>query len=268
MFLVDTHAHINFEDFNDDRELVMLRAYEAGIKKLIHSCTEVKEIQEILDLSEKYNGSNSIDLYCSIGVHPIYIQTWSEGSIEEMSFYLESKSLSKKIKAIGETGLDYFHITDLNEQKKQRDIFKEHIKLAKKFKLPIILHTRDAWDDTLSIIEEFYPIGSNLSGVLHCYTGDTDFALKAIDRGFYISWSGIVTFKKTENLRKVAKEIPLDKTLIETDCPFLAPQAKRGERNEPAFVKHVAESLSETLGIELEKLAKITTKNAETLFKI
>jgi TatD DNase family protein len=267
VLLIDTHAHINFQDYDEDRDLMMSRAYESGVKKIIHSCTGTEEIQEILSLSKTFDGKLKPQVFASIGVHPIYIESWNKESISIMKSFLDSESFSQ-IKAIGETGLDYYHINDESEQKKQREIFKEQIKLAQGFNLPIILHTRDAWEDTLSIIEEFYPEGSSLSGVLHCYTGNLDFALNAISRGFYISWSGIISFKKTTNLRELAKIIPLEKTLIETDCPFLAPQAKRGQRNEPAYLKYVAETLSETLELSLEEIARITSSNAETLFRI
>ncbi len=270
--LVDTHAHVNFPDFAEDREEIMARAYSEGVKKILHSCCRIREIPELLDLSREFNGNNSLaNLFIALGVHPIEVSSWEDSSGEQLNQILveETKKDDHKIRAIGETGLDYFHCTEQEEQKKQREIFQEQINLAQTYKLPLIIHTRDAWEDTLAILtENFKNTKRDRNGTIHCYTGDLEFAEACIDLGFYISWSGIVTFKKTENLREVASKLPLEKTLVETDCPYLAPQAKRGKRNEPSYVKYVAECLSEVYGKDLSEIMQVTTKNAEYLFNL
>lgn len=267
MQLFDTHVHINFDSYKDDREEMMQRAYDAGVTRMVHSCCNVEEISELMNYCKEYNGNGKPDLYMSVGVHPTDISSWTTDSIAKMQAFVDTPN--SKIKAIGETGLDYYHEKSPEGHVKQQEIFKDHIELAKQNKLPLIIHTRDAWEDTLKIIEAEFPEDINAkAGVLHCYTGDLNFARSCVERGFYVSWSGVVTFNSTQNLRDVAKEIPLNRTLIETDCPFLAPQKKRGKRNEPGYVSYVAEVLADCYGISVEELAEATTQNAMDLFGI
>ena len=270
--LIDTHAHINFSDFAEDREEIMDRAYELGVKKILHSCCRVSEIEELIRLGYEYDISDSMaNLFIAVGVHPIEVSSWEDNHAQLIREIIkrEFESHRHKIRAIGETGLDYFHCQELSDQEKQKEIFQEQIQLAKEFSLPLIIHTRDAWNDTLDILKtNFKNSTSDRNGTIHCYTGDLDFAKACIDLGFFISWSGILTFKKTENLREVAKKLPLKRTLIETDCPYLAPQAKRGKRNEPSYVNYVAECLSEVYNLEQQEIAKQTTSNAEYLFQL
>lgn len=271
MQLIDTHAHICFDSYDDDRVEMMDRAYDSGVFKVVHPCCSISEIPTLLKLTEEYNGINKINLYTALGVHPSEINTWNDNSASEIEKHLIANlnNPNSKIKAIGETGLDYYHAKEVEEQTRQRQIFREQIALAKKYKLPLIVHTRDAWEDTLAILTEEYPANASThNGTIHCYTGDYSFASEIIKHGFYISWSGIVTYKKNDVFRDVAKQIPIDRVLIETDCPFLAPQAMRGKRNEPSYVNYIAETLAECYGISKEELAEISTKNAEKLFKI
>jgi TatD DNase family protein len=271
MQLIDTHAHICFDSYDKDRPEMMSRAYDSGVFKIVHPCCSVSEIPTLLKLTEEYDGINKIDLYTALGVHPSEISTWDNNSANEIEQHLISNinNPNSKIKAIGETGLDYFHVKEIDEQNRQREIFREQIQLAKKYKLPLIVHTRDAWVDTLRILTEEYPADTNAhNGTIHCYTGDYNFASEVIKHGFYISWSGIVTYKKNGSFRETAKQIPIERVLIETDCPFLAPQVMRGKRNEPSYVNYIAETLAECYGISKEELAKISTQNAEKLFKI
>ncbi len=266
--LIDTHAHVCFDSYDEDRAQVMQRAYDNGVKKLVHPCCNLSEIDFLLELVDSYDGDKKVDIYTAIGVHPIEIKTWNNDSSAIMDAKLKEFA-GQKIKAVGEAGLDYYHCKPNDEQKLQREIFHEQINLAQKYNLPIIVHTRDAWEDTLKILQERYSSNrDNRAGVIHCYTGDLDFALSCIDLGFYISWSGIVTYKKNDHFREVATKIPQDRFLIETDCPFLAPQAVRGKRNEPSFVNYVAEVLADCYDISKEELAKISTENAERLFQI
>lgn len=270
MQLIDTHAHICFDDYDTDRETIMARAFEEGVTKLVHPCCKLTEFAYLLELTKHYNGNNQINMFTALGVHPCNIDSWNDNSENEFSILLETAlGNQSKIKAIGETGLDYFHAKDLLIREKQQKIFRFHINKAQEHKLPLIIHTRDAWEDTLTILQEsFKPNRNNASGVLHCYTGDLDFALAAIELGFYVSWSGVLTFKKNNHFREIAQKLPLDRVLVETDAPYLAPQAKRGQRNEPSFVQYTAAVLADCYQLELTELATITTSNAQELFKI
>lgn len=271
MQLIDTHAHICFDSYDEDRREMMARAYASGVYKLVHPCCRLSEIPTLLDLTKEYNGDGKIDLYTAMGLHPCEIEHWNENSVAQITKYLDEE-LAKpnhKVRAIGETGLDYFHCKDQESQTRQRSIFREQIALAKKYQLPIIVHTRDAWQDTLDILKKEYSEDRSANnGTIHCYTGDYNFASEVIEHGFYISWSGIVTYKKNDDFRVTAAKIPLDRFLVETDCPFLAPQPQRGKRNEPSFVNYVAETLAEAYKINKEELAAISTENAIRLFRI
>lgn len=268
--LIDTHVHVNFDTYNEDREEMMARAYESGVKSMVHACTCLSDIPELIELSQNYNGEGKPNLFFAIGIHPTETSDYSKDVLETLEEKIEAELAkpSPKLKAIGETGLDYFHVKDEEGITRQRQSFKDHINLAKKYRLPLIVHTRDAWEDTLEILSSEFPQNPDAQiGVLHCYTGDSKFAKACIELGFYVSWSGIVTFKNSA-LREVAKELPLEKTLVETDCPFLSPQAKRGKRNEPEFVNYVAEHLAEVFGMPFEDFAALTTANAKALFNI
>jgi len=267
--LIDTHVHIKFEQYDTDREEMMQRAYDTGVGRMLHACCSTAEIPRLLELSNQYDAINKVDLYIAFGVHPTEIETWTESS-KKIILEAAQQELSKpkhKLRAIGETGLDYYHVREAAEQQRQREIFNHQIDIAQQLKLPLIVHTRDAWQDTLAIIQDRYALGAERSGVLHCYTGDAEFAQACIDRGFYVSWSGILSFKNSPQLREAAARLPLERTLIETDCPYLAPQAKRGQRNEPSYVKYVAETLAEIFLQSPENIAKITSENANRLFK-
>jgi TatD DNase family protein len=268
-YLIDTHAHINFPEYKEDRDEMMRRAYDVGVSKILHSCCRVSEINELINYSYQYDGNETSDLYIAFGVHPTEFKSWTVDSKDfiRQKLKIELQKPDHKVRAIGETGLDYYHCKNSSEHLQQQDIFRAQIEIAREFKLPIIVHTRDAWEDTLKILQEYYPVGSECSGTIHCFTGDLKFAQDCIERGFYISWSGIVTFKNSKELQAVAKKLPLEKTLLETDCPFLAPQARRGKRNEPSYVKYVAEFLAELKGVSLEEIQDQTSSNAEKLFK-
>lgn len=283
--LIDTHAHINFSEYENDREEVMRRAFQSGVKKILHSCCRVHEIETLIKLSKEFNGTAEMsELFVAVGVHPTEFHSWDEDSEAEIKKILlrELKNEQHKIRAIGETGLDYYHCNTDTEREKQQEIFNQQIEIAKEFKLPLIIHTRDAEEDTLAILKDHFatqetenlerPQGESQTtlrnGTIHCFTGSEAFALACIDLGFYISWSGILTFKSSQALREVAKIVPLEKTLVETDCPFLAPQAKRGKRNEPSYVNYVAEELALIKGLDKTEIMNITSKNAEYLFNL
>lgn len=271
MQLIDSHAHVNFDTYSEDRVEMLERAFGSGVSTIVHPCCTLSEIDSLVALSSEYDGNGKANIYYAVGVHPTETLSWSDESTKIIEDHLNANFVNQsnsKIKAIGETGLDYFHGKSEEELSQQKRAFYDQIAIAKKYKLPLIIHTRDCFDDTLAILKEHYSPGDERSGVLHCYTGGLDFALECIELGFYISWSGILTFKKNDQHREVAKSIPLAKTLIETDSPFLAPQAQRGKRNEPSYVNHVAEVLAECYGISKEELATATTQNTKKLFDI
>jgi len=249
---IDSHCHINFPELSQKIDEVLSNMDSNNISHALCVSVTLDKINEILDLTQKYS-----NIYASVGVHPDY-EDIQEPDVDTLFKY----SKNEKVVAIGETGLDYFRLKgDLSWQ---RDRFRTHIRAAIKSKLPLIIHTRNAQDDTISIMKEE---GANsATGVMHCFTESYEMAKKAIDLGFYISFSGIITFKNAETLRETVKKIPIENILIETDSPYLAPVPNRGKLNEPANVIYVAEKIAELKGIAVEKVAEITTNNFFTLF--
>ena len=249
---IDSHCHINFPELSQKIDQVLANMKDNNISHALCVSVTLDKIDEILGLTQKYS-----NIYASVGVHPDY-EDIQEPDINTLFKY----SKNKKVVAIGETGLDYFRLKgDLSWQ---RDRFRTHIRAAIMSKLPLIIHTRNAQDDTISIMKEE---GANATtGVMHCFTESYEMAKKAIDLGFYISFSGIVTFKNAETLRETVKKIPIENILIETDSPYLAPVPNRGKLNEPANVIYVAEKIAELKGIKKKKVAEITTNNFFKLF--
>lgn len=253
-YLIDTHCHLNMEQFHDDMEIVIQRANEANVKYLHTICTKLEELDAILEIAEKYK-----NIYASCGVHPHHARRDSIPSVET----LIKLSKHDKIISFGETGLDYYYPDqDVNAQKQS---FINHIIASQSEQLPVIVHTRDAENDTLDIIVSEMK-DKTFPGVIHCFTASYNFAKKAIDNGFYISIAGIVTFKNASILQYAVSKLPLDRLLIETDSPYLAPIPHRGKRNEPAFVKHTAEFLAGMLGKSFQEIQDVTTNNAKMLF--
>ena len=249
---IDSHCHINFPELNQKIDEVLANMKVNNISHALCVSVTLDKINEILGLTQKYS-----NIYASVGVHPDY-EDIQEPDIDTLVRY----SKNKKVVAIGETGFDYFRLKgDLSWQ---RDRFRTHIHAAIKSKLPLIIHTRNAQDDTIKIMRE--EGASAATGVMHCFTESYEMAKKAIDLGFYISFSGIVTFKNAETLRETVKKIPIENILIETDSPYLAPVPNRGKLNEPANVRYVAEKIAELKCITIEKVAEITTDNFFTLF--
>ena len=249
---IDSHCHINFPELNQKIDEVLKNMESNKISHALCVSVTLDKINEILDLTRQYS-----NIYASVGVHPDY-EDIKEPDIDTLFKY----SKNEKIVAIGETGLDYFRLKgDLSWQ---RDRFRTHIRAAIKSKLPLIIHTRKAPDDTISIMKE--EAANSATGVMHCFTESYEMAKKAIDLGFYISFSGIITFKNAETLRETVKKIPIENILIETDSPYLAPVPNRGKLNEPSNVKYVAEKIAELKGISIEDVAEITTNNFFKLF--
>jgi TatD DNase family protein len=251
--LVDSHCHLNFPEFTENILAVRQLMLESEVGHALCVSVTLDKFPEVLALAEQYD-----NFYASVGVHPDY------EDIDEPSFEtLVALADHPKIVAIGETGLDYFRLTgDLEWQRKR---FRTHIRAAINVGKPLIIHTRSAAEDTLRIMKEesAYQVG----GVMHCFTETLDVALAAIDMGFYISFSGIVTFKNALQLKEVAQAIPLEKMLVETDSPYLAPAPFRGKTNQPAYVKYVAQEIANLRGNSLNEVMQATTKNFFTLFK-
>jgi len=249
---IDSHCHINFPELNEKIDQVLNNMKNHHISHALCVSVTLDKIDEILSLANKYS-----NIYASVGVHPDY-ENIEEPDIDTLYRY----SKEKKVVAIGETGLDYFRLKgDLSWQ---RERFRTHIRAAIKSSLPLIVHTRNAQEDTIKIMRE--EGADSTTGVMHCFTESYEMAKQAIDLGFYISFSGIITFKNAESLRETVKKLPIKNILIETDSPYLTPVPNRGKLNEPSNVRYVAEKIAELKGISIEEVAEITTNNFFKLF--
>lgn len=252
--LVDSHCHLNFPDFKEDLPDVVARAKDAGIGVMQTICTHMDEFEEVHAITRKFN-----DIYCSVGVHP---HNADKAPIVKLETLLQACEREKVI-GIGETGLDYFY--EYSPKKEQQESFRVHIEAARQTQLPLIVHTRDADNDTIAIIEEEMGKGA-FPGLIHCFSSTQYLAEKCVEMGFYISLSGILTFKKAVELQEAAKVLPLDRLLVETDAPYLAPAPNRGKRNEPAFTRFTSNFLAELKGISEEEAEMATTENFFRLF--
>jgi len=258
MDLIDSHAHIDFPQFADDREAMLQRARDAGINTLLAIGTGPGPEQ--LDAAIPYAEQHAW-IYTSIGIHPHEAKEVTQQHLDELA----RLARHPRVIAWGEIGLDYFY--DHSPRDVQATVFRAQMELAHAAKLPIIIHCRDAWDDCLVQLEQYWkPTG--LGGILHCFTGTLDHAKRGLHMGFHISFAGNSTYPKTQHLRDVAKEIPLDRILIETDSPYLAPQSYRGKRNEPAYVGEVAKTLAAVRNLPAEEFAAATAANFRRLFRI
>jgi TatD DNase family protein len=255
LLLFDTHVHLNAEQFNEDVEEVIERAKEAGVEYMVVVGFDRPTINRALELVEKYDF-----LYASVGWHPVDAIDMEEEDLQ----WIEELASHPKVVAIGEMGLDYHW--DKSPKSVQQEVFRKQIQLAKRVKLPIIIHNREATQDIVDILRE--ESAQEVGGIMHCFSGSAEVAQQCIDMNFYISLGGPVTFKNAKKPKEVAKEIPLDNMLVETDCPFLAPHPYRGKRNEPAYVRLVAQQIAEIKEISVEEVEEITTKNAKRLFGI
>lgn len=251
--LVDSHCHINMLDlteFNNDMNGVMIQAHANGVEHLLCVCVELTDLPRLYSLSEQYP-----NISISVGVHPNVALVEQQ---EVTACQLVELATHKACIAIGETGLDYYRMETIT-QSAQQDRFRQHIRAAIACRKPLIIHTREAAEDTLLIMKEEQ--ASAIGGVMHCFSENWDIAKRALDLNFYISFSGIVTFKNASQIHDVAKKVPLDRILIETDSPYLAPVPFRGKQNHPALVKHVAQALSELRQVNFEQIALQTTQN-------
>jgi TatD DNase family protein len=252
--LVDSHCHLDFPDFADDLDAIVARAAAAGIGRIVTISTRVRRLGELLAIAGRFP-----NVYCSVGTHPHHADEEDGIPADE----LIELTRHPKVVAVGEAGLDYFY--QRGSPQAQERGFRAHVAAARPTGLPLVTHSRDADDDCGRILEDEMSKGS-FRAVLHCYTGGRELAMKAISLGLSISFTGILTFKKSQALRDLAAELPADRIMVETDAPYLAPGKFRGKRNEPAYVGEIARVLAETRGVSLEEISRQTTENFFRLF--
>ncbi|MDA0692418.1 MAG: YchF/TatD family DNA exonuclease [Nitrospinae bacterium] len=256
--IIDTHAHLDMDQYDADRDEVIERARANGVDYILNIGCDVESSARSLELAEQYDF-----IYATAGIHPHDVKSIDDTTYAELRRLLAHP----RMVAVGEIGLDYFK--NYSPQDLQRTHFRNQLELAKELDKPIIIHCRDANEDMISILSEFYkPNNRARSGIFHCFSGDQKLADKALEMGFYISFSGSVTFKKSDELRAVAKTIPADRLFVETDCPFLTPAPNRGKRNEPSFVHHTAQLVAEVRGLRVEDVQRTTELNFFELFGI
>ncbi|WP_077620143.1 TatD family hydrolase [Bacillus sinesaloumensis] len=253
--LIDTHAHLNAIQYQDDLEEVIGRAQSEGVTTIVVVGFDRETITRAIELAERYEF-----IYATVGWHPVDAIDMTDEDLK----WIEELCAHPKVVALGEMGLDYYW--DKSPKDIQKKVFRKQIALAKKVKLPIIIHNREATADIVEILQE--ENASEVGGIMHCFTGSVEVARQCMDMNFYISFGGPVTFKNAKKPKEVAAEIPLDRLLIETDCPYLTPHPFRGKRNEPSYVKYVAEQIAELKGVSFEEIAQKTSDNARRFFGI
>lgn len=254
---IDSHAHIDGPEFDSDRDEMLARAQAAGVSAILNVGTgdpHSGAFERAVDLGKKHSF-----IYAAIGTHPHDARLYDDEAEEKIKALIQNN----RILAWGEIGLDFHY--DNSPREVQVEVFKRQLRAARECDLPVVIHTREAEAETIQILRSEYD-SAERRGVFHCFSGSAELAQNAIDLGFMISFSGIVTFKKADELRKIASEVPLDRLLIETDCPYLTPVPYRGRRNEPALVVEVARCLATMRGVELDEIARITNDNFENLF--
>jgi len=252
--LVDSHCHLDFPDFADELDAVVQRAVDAGIERLVTISTRVRTFDQVLAIADRFD-----PVFCSVGTHPHNADEELDVTAEQ----LVALSAHRKVVAIGEAGLDYFY--DNAPRRAQMQGLRTHIAAARATGLPLVIHARDADADMAAILREESEKGA-FPAVLHCFSSGTGLAETGIGLGHYVSFSGILTFKKSDELRAIARDLPADRILIETDAPYLAPTPHRGKSNEPAFVAHTAAVLAEARGVSVEAIAEQTSENFFRLF--
>lgn len=254
--LIDSHCHLDFPDFDGDLDGVVTRAQEAGVGHMVTICTHVTKFDQVRAVAE-----GRPEISCTVGIHPHQAGSEPEVSADRLVELADHP----KVVGIGETGLDFFY--DNSPRDAQEVSFRRHIEAARRTDLPLIVHTRDADADTVRVLKECHDADGPFPGLIHCFSAGQGLADAVLEMGFYISVSGIVTFNKAEPIRNVLKSVPLDRLLVETDSPYLAPVPRRGKRNEPAYTAHTAQRLADVKGVSAEQLAQATTANFLKLFK-
>jgi TatD DNase family protein len=253
--LIDSHAHIHFKDFEGKIDEVLARAREAGVGAIVNVGTDLASSREVVAIADRHP-----DIFAVVGVHPHDVAKMGAGDLEA----LRELAQHPKVVAIGEVGLDYYYEHSPREVQQER--LADFVRLAREAGKPLVIHCRDAFEDCFRIFDE--ERAWEVGGVFHCYTGDAKTAAFIAQKGFYVSFSGIVTFKKSLAVQEAARTVPEDKILIETDCPFLAPEPHRGKRNEPAYVRLVAEKVASLRGMETERISAVTSENTKALFRL
>ena len=255
--IIDSHCHIVFSSFDEDREIVAQRWRSQGVKALLHACVEPSEIPAIKSMADQFQ-----EMRYSVGVHPLDVEHWKSDTLDILK---QAAHDDKRVVAIGELGLDLFKSKNLTEQKA---ILIPQLKLASELNLPVIVHCRDAASEMFEVLSNLRSKGCCPKGVMHCWSGNVSEMQDFLELDFYISFSGNVTFKKAFDIHACAKEVPVNRFLVETDSPFLAPVPHRGKRNEPSYVSLVAEKIAELRGESFAEIAKISTLNARELFAL
>ncbi|MFZ5646187.1 MAG: TatD family hydrolase [Bacillota bacterium] len=255
LILVDTHAHIDIEEFDGDREETVQRASESGVAVIVNASFDLESSRRSVALAGRYSG-----LYAIVGIHPHDADEAPQGYLDRLA----ELARDPKVVALGEMGLDYYR--NLSPREAQQRVFREQLALARELEMPVVIHDRDAHGDLMDIIrKDGVP---EKGGVMHCYSGSWEMAQECMKRGFYISIAGPVTYPNAARLKDIAARLPSDRILIETDCPYLSPQVYRGRRNEPAYVKYVAEEIARLRGISTGEFARAASSNAARIFGI
>ncbi|HPJ68370.1 MAG TPA: TatD family hydrolase [Desulfobacteraceae bacterium] len=253
--LIDSHAHLDMKDFDKDREEVFKRAKDGGITHIVTIGIDLESSLDAVRLSKEYDF-----IYATVGCHPHNADTCTSEILDRLA----QTASETKVRAWGEIGLDFFR--NRSSRESQLKVFRKQLELSDSLGLPVVIHDREAHDDVLSILKKMGK--GDKKGIIHCFSGDVDMAFELIDMGYYISIPGTVTFNKAHQVKKVASVIPLDRMLIETDCPFLAPVPKRGKRNEPLFVNYTAKEIADLRNVPFEEIARATSDNAKIIFNL
>ena len=255
IYLIDTHSHIDLEEFDNDLDAVVQNAKNVGVEKIIVPSVNRSSFEKVIQIANKFE-----KVYCALGIHPTEAQKSNDSDFDKI---LELSS-EPKVVAVGECGLDYYW--DKAFVEKQKEVFLKQIEIAKIIKKPLIVHDREAHKDTFDLLVG--NINGEIDVVMHCFSGSLEFAKECVKKGFYIGIGGVVTFKNAKKMHEIAKHLPLEHILLETDAPYLTPVPYRGKRNESAYVKLVAEEIAKIREISFDEVAEITTKNAQKVFKI
>jgi TatD DNase family protein len=252
--IFDSHAHYDDEAFNEDREEVIQGLKDKGVIGVLNCGASIEGARMSVELSNKYDF-----IYSAVGIHPEHADMVNDKVIEE----LRDLARNPKVKAIGEIGLDYYY-EENPEREVQKLAFRLQMNLAKELKMPVVIHDRDAHKDTLDILKEF----PEVIGVVHCFSGSVEFAKECLKLGYYIGFTGVITFKNAKKIIEVAQVVPMDRILVETDCPYMAPSPHRGKRNQSDYIKYIIEKISEIKGKTIEEVEKLTVFNIKELLKI
>lgn len=251
--LFDTHAHLLSEAFDEDREEVIAALSGSGVSSYVECGTNLADSRQTVTLAQSHPG-----VYAAVGIHPHDASSWEDGTAEALRQLLAEP----RVVALGEIGLDYHY--DFSPRDVQKQVFRKQMELAQELDVPVIIHTREAWADTMEILDEF----PEVTGIMHCFSGSAETARELVRRGWYIAFGGAVTFKNAKKPLEAARAVPLDRLLIETDSPYMTPVPHRGHRNDPRYVRLVAEKLAEVRGEELSEIEKATSENAARVFRL